>query len=308
MKKNISIKNITNISNKPTIRFVLILVVITTSMVFGVGVSNLHAEQSGSSPDSGGATSVLVGGYNLLVSKGTNYGSSSSPDWTNNWGTYWNRIMYSATWEPDGTATASDVLSGKTFYAGSANRTIKTGTAVSFGPDYSEQQYVVYDDLSGVDYEGEESEWTNTNALSGSEVWYDTRTGLYWARSEPSTSTNLFTISTCDFYSTEPRGDYDGSDGDCGNAINACGTLSLASTQGESNDTDWYLPSQKEIKQAFIDGMYNQAGSSFTTGNYYWSTTEDDDDTRAWQSNAATGLNYNNVKTNTYDVHCVRRD
>jgi hypothetical protein len=116
----------------------------------------INAEQAGSSPDTGGAESVITKAYNYLLTKGDTYGASSSPDWTYNWGTYWNRIMYSATWKPDGTATESDVLSGKTFYSDS--RTKKTGTATTSPPiDFSLEQYVEYDDGKASDYTEEES-------------------------------------------------------------------------------------------------------------------------------------------------------
>ena len=291
------------------------IICITTLIIFGISLGftlniKSNAEQMGSSPDSGGAESVLVGSYNRLVSKGANYGSSSSPDETGNYGTYWNRIIYSATWEPDGTATESDVLSGKTFYSGLNNRTIKTGAGVSI--DYSKQSLIAYDDYRsyyGTDYQEEESTWTNTNALSGSEVWYDTRTGLYWARSEPATKTNSFTISTCDFYTTTPRGSYSGADADCGDAINACANLSLASTQGESADTDWYLPSQKELQRAYRDGIYNKTSAAFTTTSYFWSSTEhSSNSSNAWYVLLHYGYAYNNTKGGGRAARCVRRD
>jgi hypothetical protein len=269
-----------------------------------------HAEQAGFSPTNT-STSIFKLSNDYLVSKGTNYGSSSSPDWTYNWGTYWNRIMYSATWEPDGNATTSDVLSGKTFYSGLNNRTIQTGTVSSFDIDYSSEQYVVYDDNKTGDYEGEESEWINTNSTPGSEVWYDTRTETYWARSEPATKTNSFTISSCDFYTSTPRGSYgtSGTDPDCGNAINACADLSLASNEGESADTDWYLPSQKELKQAYRNGIYNQTTTAFTTASYFWSSAEGSaDSSRAWIEALDVGYASNFSKANGYAVRCVRRD
>ena len=277
--------------------------------------SKSNAEQMGSSPDSGGAESVLVGSYNRLESKGDTYGSSSSPDFTSNWGTYWNRIMYSAYWEPDGTATSSDVLSGKTFYAGSDNRTIKTGTVASFDIDYSKQSLIAYDDYRsyyGTDYHEEESVWINTNSSAGSQVWYDSRTGLYWARSQPTTLQNSFSSPStgfCSFFTTTPRGSYDGSDVDCGAAINACGTLSLVSTEGQSAKTDWYLPSQKELKQAYRDGIYNKTTPAFTTTSVFWSSTEySSGSTFAWAGSLYTGYAGYNAKTTSYAVRCVRRD
>jgi len=305
------------IIDKDIVFLFLILILSLESLIIGSLLSRSNAEQIGSSPDSGGAESVLVGSYNRLVSKGTNYGSSSSPDWTGIQGTYWDRIIYSATWEPDGTATTSDVLSGKTFYSGLNNRTIQTGTASSFDIDYSLQQFVEYDDYSGSDYTGEESTWTNTNALSGSEVWYDTRTGLYWARSQPTTLANSFSspsTGVCDFFNTgtyPTRGSYgtSGTDPACGLAINACAVLSLPSTQGQSAKTDWYLPSQKELQRAYRNGIYNKTSDAFTTTSGFWSSTEHSSNSAgAWRVTLHNGYTSVSGKGTGNATRCVRRD
>jgi hypothetical protein len=289
---------------------------ITVLLMIGISLGVIlntksNAEQMGSSPDSGGAQSVIMRAYNTLVSKGTNYGSSSSPDWTSNHGTYWNRIIYSATWEPDGTATEQDVLSSKTFYSGLNNRTIKTGTASSFSIDYSQESLIQYDDYeageSAEDTALEESSWTSP----ATNVWKDTRTGLYWS-SSIGNYTNSFPNqdhSTCDFFSTVPRGSYgtSGTDPQCGNAINACAVLNL--TSGGTSNTDWYLPSQKELYEAYLDGMYNKAGATFTTTSHFWSSTElSDGSDFAWGVNLGIGYSGFGNKTYGYDVRCVRRD
>ena len=281
-------------------------------------VERIEAETTGGSPESG-ATSKLKQAYDFLESKGTNYGDSQPDDWIYpSYGTYWNRILYSASWEPNGTATESDVLSGKTFYSGSNNRVQKTGTAeAGTYPGSYFEQFVQYDDGHASDYTGEESTWINTNSSSGNEVWYDTRTQLYWARSQPTTLTNSFSspsTGSCDFFNTgtyPTRGSYgtSGTDPACGNAINACAILSLASNEGESADTDWYLPSQKELKQAYRDGMYNQTTAAFTTTSYYWSSTEDSaSSSYAWYESLGNGYANSSIKPNPNAVRCVRRD
>jgi hypothetical protein len=274
-------------------------------MALGLGFfyNRAFGEQSGSSPTSS-TDSRLKQAYDWLVAKGTNYGSATSLDWTTDWGSFWNRIAYAATWEPDGDAAVGDVLTGKTFYAGTGDRTIKTGTAVA-GLDYSPQSLIDFDDASASDPTGEESTWTNP----ATNVWKDGRTGLYWSNSLGNYSNNFSgTHSLCDFFTTTPRGNYAGGDSDCGNAINACGTLSL--TSGGSSNTDWYLPSQKELLQAVIDGMYNQAGSTFTTTSQFWSSTEySGNNSYAWTVFLNTGWDYFLAKTTaTYAVRCVRRD
>ena len=308
--------------NNIKLKFIIIVtILISLSINFHLAfLKYTKAEQMGSSPDSGGAQSVIMRAYNTLVSKGANYGSSSSPDETGNYGTYWNRIIYSATWEPDGTATEQDVLSTKTFYSGLNNRTIKTGTVSSFSIDYSKQSLIAYDDhrsYYGTDYQEEESTWVNTNSSSGNEVWYDTRTGLYWARSQPTTLTNSFSspsTGVCDFFNTgtyPTRGSYptSGTDPACGDAINACAVLSLASTEGQSANTDWYLPSLKELANAYLNGIYNQTSSQFTPNSASWSSTEHaTDSSRAYLLYLTSGNDNGITKTSGLTVRCIRRD
>ena len=281
-------------------------------------LSPVGAEQTGSSPESG-ATSRLKLVHDWLVAKSNpNYGGTQPADYSYDRGTYWNRILYSAFWEPDGTATESDVLSGKTFYSGSNNRVQKTGTLTPpTSPGAYYEQFVQYDDWSASDYTGEESTWINTNSSSGNQVWYDTRTGLYWARTEPGTYTNSFSspsTGVCDFFNTgtyPTRGSYgtSGTDPACGNAINRCAILSLASTEGGSAKTDWYLPSQKELQEAHANGIYNKTSDVFTTTSYFWSSTENSSgSSTAWYVDLRNGDTGYYVKGNGYATRCVRRD
>ena len=271
----------------------------------------INAETVGSSPESG-ATSKLKSAYDFLVSKGTNYGDSKPSDWIYpSYGTYWNRILYAASWEPDGTATEADVVEGATFYSGSNNRVQQTGRVI----DYSKQSLIHTDDYGASDETGEEPAWINTNSSSGNEVWYDTRTSLYWARSQPAALTNNFVspaIDGCPFFTTDPRGNYGTSstDPDCGDAINACAVLSLASQEGSSADTDWYLPSQKELQQAYVDGIYNQTSSSFCPHIALFASTENDDDGTSYAvyRYISNGYGGTKLKSTATPVKCVRRD
>ena len=276
-------------------------------------ITNVFAEQVGSSPSSG-STSRIKTLNDELVSLGV--GSTATGAW-GDWGTMWNRIYSAAIWDATlGDAVVANVLSGKKFYAG-ANRILLTGslTVGSTAPDYSQQSLVKWDDYYATDETGEEASWTNTaNVGVGStlNVWKDNTTGLYWSASQ-GTSSNIFTqvsLGTCDFFATVPRGNYAGGDADCGNAINACGTLSLEAVTGQGAKTDWYLPTQKELMQAYLDGIYNQAGDIFTTDSRFWSSTEDSGNaTRAWTVYLSNGRTYGSTKTLTaYSVRCVRRD
>ena len=322
----------------------------------------VFAEQSGNSPESN-ATSRIKTAYDWLVAKGANYGSTDAGDWSNNWGTLWNRIMESATWEPDGTATAGDVVSGKTFYAGNSDRTQKAGElaltgnateaqvadgatfysdsftklegTASLAPDYSKQSLQDWDDMrnyywgsfepngAGEDNTDEEATWTNTAGDATTGVWKDGRTGLYWSANQ-GYHNDLFTRADCSFFSTTPRGAYTGLDTDCGyteaeqggegttvSAINVCGQLSLDADGDDTPETDWYLPSQKELMQAYIDGIFNQTNATFTAYEFFWSSSEYSvDPGYAWYVNLPDGYAGGDVKSNegNYAVRCVRRD
>jgi hypothetical protein len=204
--------------------------------------------------------------YKALVT--LNFGSDSAGSW-GDWGAMLNRIYSAATWTPsDADAVAGDVSNGKTFYSGD-NRIIKTGTYDPYAL-YTNQSLCIYEN-SGVPCLGTQAgagTWTRTNSTTGSIVWKDNKSGLYWTENKGYMS-NAFSL-TCSYFSTIPRGAYSGSA--CGLSIQACG--SLEQSDGFSVKTDWYLPSYQELKQAFIDGMYSTAGSSFTTTNSYWSSTE----------------------------------
>ena len=264
------------------------------------------AEQSGSSPESG-VTSRIKTIYDSLVA--LSHGSDSAGGW-GNWGVMWNRIRSAAEWVPSGDASEADVASGKTFYKDS--RTQKTGTG-SLAPDYSEQSRVMYNDAkNGASADGdeanEESIWTNTAGNATTGVWNDTRTSLYWSANLGSGNNN-YTIASCDFFSATDRGTYSGADSDCGYAINTCGTLSQDATGDAVNETDWYLPTQKELQQAYIDGMYNQTNITFASSNEYWSATEfSDSPGMSWYLGFYYGNTSANANFGIRNVRCVRRD
>lgn len=226
-------------------------------------------------------------------------------------------VLQTGTLALTGNATVSDVASGKTFYSDSLSQL--TGTA-QLAQDYELQALVEWDDYENPDYQGEESTWTNTLPLAGGEeVWQDERTGLYWSHVLSTSTTNIFPDqdhSACPFFdgSTESerlaaRYGYDGLTGACGNAINACGQLSLDADGDTVDETEWYLPTQKELQQAYLDGMYNQTSSSFTTTNLFWSSSEvSHSSTYAWSVGLVIGDTYSTSKTNEGAVRCVARD
>jgi hypothetical protein len=320
------------------VAFLLIVFSLASLAVNRVAV----AEKVGSSPESGSTSRLRTISDALGV---LGFGSEGVGSW-GDWGAMWNRIYSAAIWNAGaGDAVAGNVLDGKKFYAG-ANRDLLTGTLTYTGDaavtdvvagktfysnnvtkqtgtlallDYSLQQYSSRDDYAGPnggggaeDYQGEEATWTSPVE----NVWKDGRTGLYWSSSQGN-KLNQFTISDCDFFTTTPRSNYSGSDtgvgsAQCGpaeDAINYCATLNFGGY------SDWYLPSQKELMQAYIDGMFNKAGTTqanaaaFTTTSDFWSSTEESSDaTRAWYEGLRRGTTYSTTKSTGYAVRCVRRD
>jgi len=227
-----------------------------------------------------------------------------------------------------GTATPGDVASGSTFFgANQSDWTLQTGTFTVI--DYSKQSLIDYDDYkdtSGTTGEeiGEEAVWTETagnmdgDCMDANDVCKDERTGLYWSDKYGSTASNSFTLADCAFFTSDPRGDYDGTDTDCGNvgsdaeesAINYCATLSLDSNNDGTDETDWYLPSQKELMQAYIDGAENNIVNAGPDSPYsYWSSTEYSyNSSYAWDVLLYLGHVRRSTKTTLFWVRCVRRD
>ena len=163
--------------------------------------------------------------------------------------------------------------------------------------DYVHMIYQVYDDwncannnatsdsacgASDSEYAGEEGAWTsatdadisNASTTSGT-VKKDGRTGLYWsdaydanADGTEDTISNSFTIGTgCS--------DADINNGNCdssiyqtkGNAITFCEDLLLDSDGDTSNESDWRLPTQKELMIAYANGAANNLPKP---DRYYW--------------------------------------
>ena len=161
--------------------------------------------------------------------------------------------------------------------------------------DYSNFKNQIYDDwkgaevatssdlasayAGGVDMNKEEGAWASTTDTSlGSEtiasgvVKRDARTGLYWSDCYSSaqdgscdTITNSFTLDGV-IADTD-----DGLDAEGGDSVNFCESLSLDADGDGIDETDWYLPSQKELMIAYVDGSANNIPNP---ADYYWSSTE----------------------------------
>lgn len=273
---------------------VLIVILIA---IFGIGtfvVSKAIAEQSPGTPNSG-VNSILKETYETL--KSLDYGFETGSN-----GAIWNRIISSANWVPNTGLTEADVLKSKTFYEDS--RTIKTGT-LDF-PLYTDQSLQAKD-FRDSNASSTWASWTLTSGAATTGVYKDNRTGLYWSPKQAGIYTNEFTIASCDFFTTTPRGNYNGADPDCGNAINVCANLSLDANGDATPETKWYLPTQAELMQAYLNGIYLGTNPTWVTGDNYWSSTEYNF-TIAWYPNLSNGITSYNNKTSSYSVHCVHRD
>jgi len=212
-----------------------------------------------------------------------------------------------------GTATPANVATGTTFFGASqSNWTLQTGT---FDP-WSPQRLQTVDDATTTnEYILEEATWSavtgspfsgydainyqgGTNLYSGA-VKQDTRTGLWWSDimavgATASTTSNSFTL-TAD--GSRPTGGY---------AIGFCNALnSYDSPNGFAGHNDWYLPTQKELQQAYIDGSANNLDRPAYT---FWSSTEHTNDApNAWSVYLNAGHTNNYTKTTLFNVRCVRR-
>ncbi len=166
-------------------------------------ISSTLAEQVDGSPESG-TSSRLTQAYESVAGQG--HGVGSVPQWTEDWGSTWNRIMSAASWMPGGSVGASQVMMGETYYAG--NRSLKTGT-LDVG-NFS--QIGLYQGLEHSTHWTETQgfgTWTELQATGGSpasvtangstltlastRVMQDDRTKLIWSDSSATTTYNNFT-------------------------------------------------------------------------------------------------------------------
>jgi hypothetical protein len=149
---------------------------------------------------------------------------------------------------------------------------IKTGAGksavISLASFYKLQKYERVDDATSTNkYTAEDSTWisasgspfsTTGTTLNSGTVKVDLATGLWWSDRSASTMNDNFTL-TPDNNTGTPVG---------GSAVNFCNALDTANFGGHN---DWYLPTQKQLMQAYIDGSnYNLPN----TGNSFWSSTE----------------------------------
>ncbi len=284
---------------------VLLLAFVFLAGTFKAGT--VWAEQSGSSPDSG-VTSHIKTIYDLLSSY--SQGSDAGGSW-GDWGSYWNRIRstvidYSQQqyqrWDDWRNGAGTD----QNEYTGEESIWIETssgGTAAS---------------VSGGDPEV-------TVTLESNTVYQDQTTGLYWSDSSTAGVDNEFlwtagedaatTTTACNFLADGDANDYcdnqdpgnDYVEDDDVSAAEFCLNLSLDSDNDGTPETDWHLPTQKELMQAYINGSANNLPNPI---RYFWSASESSSNPGgAWRVSLHSGNIYGSTKNNdgTY-VRCVRRN
>ena len=172
---------------------------------------------------------------------------------------------------------------------------------ISLASFYKFQKYQYVDDATTTNkYTKENSTWitaagspfsTGALALVSGTVKVDLATGLWWSDRSSNTMDDNFTL-TPDNNTGTPAG---------GSAIAFCAALSAANFAGHN---DWYLPTQKQLMQAYVDGSnYNLPNS----GYYFWSSTEYyNNPAAAWLVYLTYGYTDSNAKTTSFNVRCVR--
>jgi hypothetical protein len=136
--------------------------------------------------------------------------------------------------------------------------------------------------FSGYDAINYSSDYDTIDLYSG-EVKMDERAGLWWSDiaaidggGTATTTSNSFTLTA------------DGSRPTGGHAIGFCDALNTANFAAHN---DWYLPTQKELQQAYIDGSANNLSRPTY---YFWSSTELSwDSTTAWRVSLDSGYTTN---------------
>lgn len=137
----------------------------------------------------------------------------------------------------------------------------------------------------------------------------DLNTGLVWSYPLKNTEgVNNFDTSapdltgcdagSCAYWNTDTYYSWDSSSSN-NNTKTASG---LCQEQGEN----WYLPHQKQLMQAYIDGSYGNL-ESIRVGRFFWSaTTFSFNETNAWVVNLSGG--YTNYSNKNYDylIRCVQ--
>lgn len=169
-----------------------------------------------------------------------------------------------------------------------------------------------------------------TVTIASNQVYQDNLTGLYWSDranssldnefqweigddpvNPSSTSCNFLSAGTANSYcdNRDPTNAY-AEDNDV-SAAEFCLNLQLDAdnADGDNNgatgvETDWYLPTQKQLMQAYIDGSANHLPRADVN---FWSSSEySSNRSNAWVVNLPNGYTHYNNKSSNYYVRCIR--
>lgn len=143
---------------------------------------------------------------------------------------------------------------------------------------------------AAIDYAGNNGE---TDLYSGT-VKKDLRTGLWWTDRSSLTLSNSFADAI------------DGERPSGGHSIGFCNALNTYNAgAGFADHTNWYLPTQKELQQAYIDGSNHNLPSP---DDLFWSSTEYyGNPDSAWRVTLYYGSTTHTTQTTASYVRCVRR-
>jgi hypothetical protein len=202
--------------------------------------------------------------------------------------------------------------------------------------DYRKFHYMAYDDYNcsnnndesdsacaagDAEYTGEEGSWSSitdaslgTETIASGKVYQDARTGLYWSDCYSSAQDGFCDQITNDFHvAASICTDAQINSGTCdiaalattSAAITFCQDLELDADGDGTNETDWYLPSQKELMLAYINGAANNVPNP---ANYFWSATEHyTSSSGAWYVYLSYGTTFLSTKTANLYARCARR-
>ena len=252
----------------------------------------VYGEQGGNSPTSP-TTSYIKTVYDTAQTAG--YGTDTN---TPDWGTYWNRIATASQWVPSGaTATASDIVSGKTAYTTSRTTTTGTNNLFSLPTTTGSCSTQAYHDSYGAPVTQTTNcvnnvTWTTADPAVTGDDKKDPRSGLVWSRALlNSAGTVTFTTGAPSDWSWDASGTNN-------IAVGNKTASQLCSDRGNG----WRLPTQKELMQAYIDGSYFNLSQTSTN---FWSATENSS-SNAWIVSLNNGYTISLNKTNYLYVRCVR--
>lgn len=152
-------------------------------------------------------------------------------------------------------------------------------------------------------YSGSWTQCTSSNSYcstaTSSAAWKDNSTGLIWSKAL-STSGGLTDIATSSVnWYVANNCQESGSPYTC--------TKKTSSKTGCEANTGWFVPTQKQLMQVYIDGAYGKLDSAGANRIYWSATTKSYNTSIAWSIYLSYGYTtYSDGKTNANYVRCVR--